>query len=597
MKKEQQSHGVWSFFWPFYRPFPIGVFFLVFFSSLVGLHTLLNSYLIKRMIDSLTEIEEQALMLRAIVYPALLIVVNLEINNLLWRAINYINLKITPIVKNRVIDHMFSYVHSQSHQFFHNTLSGALSNNITILSESIERIQSSIGVRIIRGGMQLIVSLIVLYFVHPIFSWALLAWTTFFISVSLIFSKKIRGFSDAYAKSQSQVSGKIVDSVVNFSNVKIFSRKYLEVSLLQSALNGMKQKFQSKEWFLIRFYLVQGFSITCLIGFLVYTLVRLRLSQQVTVGDFAFILSVAFYVTENVWSITEQIDQLNEIVGKCKQSLVALFKPVEIQDEVRAQSLIIKEGKIVFEKVQFQYKETEPLFQDKSIEISAGQKVGLVGFSGSGKSTFVNLLLRFYEVLAGRILIDGQDIREVTQHSLHSAIGLIPQEPTLFHRSIMENIRYGRPESTDEQVENAAKRAHIHEFVSSLNQGYASLLGERGVKVSGGQRQRIAMARVILKNAPILILDEATSQLDSVTESGIREALKELMIGKTTLVIAHRFSTLLDMDRILVFEKGRIVEDGNHQDLLRKEGLYKTLVDAQVGAFLPKLDPMSTASN
>ena len=262
-----------------------------------------------------------------------------------------------------------------------------------------------------------------------------------------------------------------------------------------------------------------------------------------------------------------------------------------------AQPLIIKKGAIIFEKVQFQYKETEPLFQDKSIGIPAGQKVGLVGFSGSGKSTFVNVLLRFYEVLSGRILIDGQDIREVTQHSLHSAIGLIPQEPTLFHRSIMENIRYGCPGATDKQVENAARRAHIHELITSLNQGYASLVGERGVKFSGGQRQRVAIARVILKNAPILILDEATSQLDSVTESAIRESLKELMVGKTTLVVAHRLSTLIDMDRILVFEKGRIVEEGNHQDLLRKEGLYKTLVDAQVGAFLPQLNPISAGSN
>ena len=199
----------------------------------------------------------------------------------------------------------------------------------------------------------------------------------------------------------------------------------------------------------------------------------------------------------------------------------------------------------------------------------------------------MNLILRLYEVREGHILIDGQDIQKVTQDSLHTAIGMIPQDPTLFHRTLMENIRYGRIEATDEEVRDAAKRAHAHEFIVTLPQGYEALVGERGVKLSGGQRQRIAIARAVLKNAPILILDEATSQLDSVTESFIQESLWEVMQNKTTIVIAHRLSTLLHMDRILVFDRGKIVEDGSHQALLSKGGLYKTLWDAQVGGFLP----------
>ncbi len=258
----------------------------------------------------------------------------------------------------------------------------------------------------------------------------------------------------------------------------------------------------------------------------------------------------------------------------------------EFQDLPGAYELKVTKGIISFDRVLFHYKGITPLFHNKSVIIEAGQKAGLVGYSGSGKSTFVNLILRLYDVTEGYILIDGQDIRGCTQDSLRKNIAMIPQDPSLFHRTLMENIRYGRIDANDESVVEAAKRAHAHEFIAKLPQGYNSLVGERGVKLSGGQRQRIAIARAILKNAPILILDEATSALDSVVESDIQQSLWELMQGKTTIVIAHRLSTLLHMDRILVFDMGKIVEDGTHTELLAMNGMYKTLWEAQVGGFL-----------
>ena len=282
-----------------------------------------------------------------------------------------------------------------------------------------------------------------------------------------------------------------------------------------------------------------------------------------------------------------EVDEFNKAVGRCKQSLNSLLVPLEIHDKPDAVNLNANHGQIIFDNVKFHYKGTEPLFHNKSVRIKAGQKIGLVGYSGSGKSTFVNLILRLHDVTDGAILIDGQDIRDVTQDSLRANIAMISQDPSLFHRSLMENICYGRIDATDEEVIEAAKKAHAHEFIIKLPQAYESLVGERGVKLSGGQRQRIAIARAILKNAPILILDEATSQLDSITESLIQESLWELMQGKTTIVIAHRLSTLLNMDRILVFEQGKIVADGTHKELLTKKGLYKTLWEAQVGGFLP----------
>lgn len=331
--------------------------------------------------------------------------------------------------------------------------------------------------------------------------------------------------------------------------------------------------------------------IAVMMGCAAFSLIHLYGKGLISIGDFALILGLSMELGHMMWYTMFQVDQFNQALGKCRQSLRALILPHDIQDKNEATQLIVTEGQIDFVQVKFHYRGTETLFQNKSVTIAAGQKVGLVGYSGSGKSTFVNLILRLYEVVDGQILIDGQDIRDVTQHSLRRAIAMIPQDPTLFHRSLLDNIRYGRPDATDEEVIAASEKAHAHEFISQLPQGYGALVGERGVKLSGGQRQRIAIARAILKNAPILMLDEATSQLDSITESNIQASLWELMQHKTTLVIAHRLSTLLQMDRILVFDKGHIVEDGTHAQLLKQGGLYKTLWDAQVGGFLP--DKMS----
>ncbi|HQS83431.1 MAG: ABC transporter ATP-binding protein [Alphaproteobacteria bacterium 16-39-46] len=571
----------------FLKPYTFLIWVGILCSMASGLYGVVNSNLLKLIIDSLERVPSSNNIASAVFWPALFFIINFEIHNLSWRGIGYINKKIQPYIKNKVIRETFSYVISHSHQFFQENLSGKISNNINILANNMEESIHDISPHIIRGAVLLIGALISMYFVRPIFFYGFAVWAFFFFLISWLFSKKIVRLADTYAESESLVSGQLVDSVSNSQNIRLFSRSAYESSYILKALEIMKNKFQQKQWFLIKLHLIQGFSQTLMLSFMMYTLIRLRTLGLVTIGDFALILGLSIEVGFTIWYVTEQIDNLNNAVGKCNQSIRSLFKSVGIQDQPNATPLHITKGEIIFDNVTFHYREAIPLFQNLSVTIEGGSKVGLVGYSGCGKTTFANLILRLFDINEGKILIDKQIVKVITQDSLRNAVGMIPQDPSLYHRSLTDNIRYGCLDATDEAVIEAAKRAHAHEFISKLPEGYDSLVGERGIKLSGGQRQRIAIARATLKNAPILILDEATSQLDSVTESLIQESLWEIMKGKTSLVIAHRLSTLLHMDRILVFENGKIVEDGTHHELLKKEGLYKTLWEAQVGGFLP----------
>jgi ATP-binding cassette subfamily B protein len=507
-------------------------------------------------------------------------------DNFTWRGVGYINYKYQAIIKNKIIRETLAHVLSESHQFFQDNLSGRISNQITTLADNIELILHRISLEFIRGTSLLIVSFVTSFYVNPTFCYILVLWFSCFSTFSIWMSRRLVSLADRHAKSESLLSGQLVDDITNHNNIRIFSQKIFELVRMDRFFHILFKNFQAKERLILILCSVQGAMIAIMMGFAIYFLVHFYGLELVSIGDFSLILGLSMELGHMMWHTMSRVDDFNQAYGKCKQSLVSLMLCPEIQDKVDAKTLKCTQGKITFNNIRFHYKGSEPLFQNKSVTIESGQKIGLVGYSGSGKSTFVNLILRLYDVASGNILIDGQDIRDVIQDSLREAIAMIPQDPSLFHRSLMDNIRYGRTDALDEEVIEASQKAHAHEFIIKLPQGYNSLVGERGIKLSGGQRQRIAIARAILKNALILILDEATSQLDSVTESLIQESLWKLMQGKTTIVIAHRLSTLLHMDRILVFDKGKIVEDGTHSELLAKGGFYKTLWEAQVGGFL-----------
>jgi ATP-binding cassette subfamily B protein len=542
--------------------------------------------LIKHIVDIIPQIKNGDVTI--LILPITFIVLNFIIfDNITWRSIGYIKYKYLPLIQNQIVKEMSNLVLSNSQLFFQDNLSGRIANQIFKLADNIPLILYPILCNFIRGGSLLIFSFVIAYYVNPTFFYILSLWFFAFASFSIYMSTRLVGLSDKHAATESVVSGQLTDLLTNHSNVRYFSRKDYEISRMSKFLILSSNALQKKEFFIVILNSIQGLLIATMMGFTGYFLVYLYARELVNIGDFVLILGLSMELGHMMWFTMSCVDQFHEAYGKCNQSLKTLLVPINIKDKENAKELIVKNGEITFSNVKFHYKDADLLFQNKSIKIAAGTKIGLVGYSGSGKSTFVNLILRLYDLAEGCILIDGQDISGVTQASLRENISLIPQDPSLFQRSLIDNICYGKVNAEGKEVIQAAKNAHADEFISNLPEGYNSLVGERGVKLSGGERQRIAIARAMLKNAPILILDEATSQLDSVTETYIQESLSTLMHNKTTIVIAHRLSTLLHMDRILVFDQGKIVGDGTHTELLKKDGLYKTLWDTQIGGFLP----------
>lgn len=483
------------------------------------------------------------------------------------------------------------YLLKQSVSFYQEDFAGRIATKV---------MQTSLAVREAVMKLLDVIVYILVYFISMIwviaqsdFSLAIpmLVWLVVYIALLYYFIPRLKTVATEQADARSTMTGRIVDSYTNISTVKLFAHTESESEYAKQGMQG----FLATVYKQMRLATGLNVSVHCCNYLLAFTIsalaIALWMQSAVTVGAIAIAISLSLRLNGMSQWIMWEVSSLFENIGTVVDGMSTLAKPNMIEDSKDAKPLKITQGEINFKDISFHYGEAHGVIDNLNLNIKADEKIGLVGRSGAGKSTLVNLLLRFYDVEQGKIIIDEQDINHVQQESLRLQVGMVTQDTSLLHRSVRENILYGRPDATEEEMIKATKQAQAHEFILGLtdnlgNTGYDAQVGERGVKLSGGQRQRIAISRVLLKDAPILVLDEATSALDSEVEAAIQESLYELMQGKTVIAIAHRLSTIAAMDRLIVLDQGKIIEQGTHQELSQGKGIYAQLWAHQTGGFL-----------
>jgi ATP-binding cassette subfamily B multidrug efflux pump len=509
---------------------------------------------------------------------------------LLSRAL--VTFSITPSLGNRVRWRSHRYVLRQSFAFFQNDFAGRVAQKVMQTGPAVREATLSV----IDAVWYLVILVAGTAALFAGLDWRLFAvigvWSLGYVAVIVFLVPPVKSRSVALSEAQSALTGQVVDSYTNIQVVKLFAHASREDGFARQGLARHNRSFQD----LMRTVFTLTWTLTALNTALILSVgalsVLLWLEGLASPGSVAVAMGLALRINQMSGWILRMIASLFEQVGTVQNGVDTIARPYSVVDHPGARPLAVPKGAVAFQHVRFRYGADErQVIEGLSLSIAPGEKVGFVGPSGAGKTTLVNLLLRFHDLEAGRILIDGQDIARVTQESLRAAIGMVTQDTSLLHRSIRENIRYGRPEASEAEICHAAALAEADRFIPRLSDpegrsGYDAHVGERGVKLSGGQRQRIAIARVILKDAPILVLDEATSALDSEVEAAIQSQLGSLMEGKTVIAIAHRLSTIAALDRLIVLDKGRIVEEGSHAVLLRRDGLYARLWARQSGGFL-----------
>lgn len=549
-------------------------------SFFFALETSLKPYLIKLFINAAT-IKNSDSLFSSLYKIAFYIVLAQFFIHLCKRLSEWYYLKIELHFKSGVLKNIFNNILSQDYNFFRSHLTGEISFKISGLVHALQIIIIS-GIQFITNIFAIIIAFIFLYYVNPLFGFAILTWGILVIIISILTFKKTNIHINNLSEIYSLIQGNIVDVLSNILSVILFNTVSHELKRLEDFQKEQKIKITKYRKYKLKFYSVQGALFIVYQTICLCLLIFLYMNKTIAIGDFALIIATNLAMLDRLWGLADQISLLIDNWFIAIHAVETFCEPKKLENQEDSLILKVDKGSITFNKISFSYIDSAAkiFFENQSIHIEGGQKVGLVGYSGGGKSTFVNLITRLHEINSGRVLVDGQDIRFVTKSSLRNAITVIPQEPFLFHRNLIDNIKYGKLEATEDEVIEASKKAYIHDFILTLPEGYKTVIGNRGLHLSGGQRQRILIARAILKNSPILILDEPTSQLDYLTEKNILKSLYQFMEGKTALVIAHRLITLSFMDRILVFEHGKIIEDGSPKELLKKKSVYQKFLRA-----------------
>lgn len=533
-----------------------------------------NAYFMAQAIGLLPEYSSNNQVINQIIFYLLLYFFIIIIDRLLDLTQRYTSGKFIPYFNSLVYKDLFALVHHHSIRFFQEEMAGKVSAKVKNIVSGINQIFRFIIFGLIMPVLGLIVSLSIIFFANIKLGFLLLFLNMLAMIAVLLIRRKIGSFSARRANFNAVCDGVFIDAVSNSNLIKSFANYFYEkhyfYSFLKTAVRSEQKEMTKNAW--LEYF---GQSVFDLMQITSLCFVFIFWYQQnINLADVILCLTLIERLMRDVANLGFFVGEFFQRYGEVQDGLTLIYKPCKVVDLPNASNINMKNKSFKLEHLYFGYSKENKLFKDFNLTIKSGEKIGLVGDSGAGKSTLINLLIRYFDVDSGRILLGGEDISQVRQESLRSKIAIIPQDTSLFNRSIMENIRYGNTKATDEEVILAAKKAYADEFIEQLPQGYNSKVGERGVMLSGGERQRIAIARAILKNAPVLILDEATSALDSVSEKYIQKSLKQLMKGKTVIAIAHRLSTLQEMTRLIVLKKGQIVEDGTHEDLLAKHGAY-----------------------
>ena len=540
----------------------------------------------RNIIDAIVSAENSAAVAESITYLVIAIAAISLAQNILHRITDYAMVYCQSKILKELSDYCFEKLQNHSYQFFVNSFQGSLVAKSRRFVRSFEALHDNIAFGFWQTVIQLLGMFTVLFVTAPALAWFFAGWSLSFVGLTVFLVQKKRKYDLRAAAADSRTTGGLADAITGVLNVKMFASMSREKERFAD-ITDFEEKERRLAWNFNNLIMIVH-SIVWLVlevGGL-YLVIRLWIKGLASAGT--IVLAQSYFVSINgiMWSLRSSIMNSMRAVSDASEMIQIFETKPEISDPKDPEQCRIEKGEIVFDDVSFAYGDSSTVFSGFNLAIKAGGKIGLVGYSGAGKTTITKILLRFVDVLKGRVIIDGQEITKIRQDDLRNNISYVPQDPVLFHRSLRENIAYGKQDATEEEIVEVAKRANAHDFIAGLPKGYNTLVGERGVKLSGGERQRIAIARAMLKDAPILILDEATSSLDSISERSVQEAFARLMERKTTIVIAHRLSTVRQMDRILVLNDGDISEEGSHAELLEKKGDYYSFWMHQSNGFI-----------